>query len=414
LEDEEMRNEFSQKISEILSLSKEEATRLRSKTINPEHLLLGIIRKEKCSAVEILCGMEVDIMDIRQRIEEHVTDTTTVDTPYSEDVEMSMSTARILRFATLEARSRKVNADSEHLLLGILRERNNVAYDILDASNVTYQKVTDIIKSKMPDTNGGNISNGFGFTDQDDDDEMLPNGSSNNTQQAYQSKQQSKPSNDTPVLDSFGVDMTKAAAEGKLDPVVGREKEIERISQILSRRKKNNPILIGEPGVGKSAIVEGLAQRIVEHKTSRMLFDKRIVALDMTAVVAGTKYRGQFEERLKAIINELENNPNIIIERSLVITSAMLQELRKAKINNAYCLRRGMGEVWEVRIDSDSLNSDKKITELNLPDKCKIAAIYRNEEIIHPTKDDKILEGDILILFVSSQAMRKAEELFRI
>ena len=307
-----MRNEFSQKITEILSLSKEEATRLRSKTINPEHLLLGIIRKEKCSAVEILCGMEVDVMEIKQRIEERVSDAVTSELPFSDDVEMSMSTARILRFATLEARSRKVHADSEHLLLGILRERNNVAYDILDASNVTYQKVTDIIKSKMPDTNGGNISNGFGFTDQDDDEETLPNNSSNNTQQTYQ-KQQAKPSNDTPVLDSFGVDMTKAAAEGKLDPVVGREKEIERISQILSRRKKNNPILIGEPGVGKSAIVEGLAQRIVERKTSRMLFDKRIVALDMTAVVAGTKYRGQFEELLKAIINELENNPNIII-----------------------------------------------------------------------------------------------------
>ena len=307
-----MRNEFSQKITEILSLSKEEATRLRSKTINPEHLLLGIIRKEKCSAVEILCGMEVDVMEIKQRIEERVSDAVTSELPFSDDVEMSMSTARILRFATLEARSRKVHADSEHLLLGILRERNNVAYDILDASNVTYQKVTDIIKSKMPDTNGGNISNGFGFTDQDDDEETLPNNSSSNTQQTYQ-KQQAKPSNDTPVLDSFGVDMTKAAAEGKLDPVVGREKEIERISQILSRRKKNNPILIGEPGVGKSAIVEGLAQRIVERKTSRMLFDKRIVALDMTAVVAGTKYRGQFEERLKAIINELENNPNIII-----------------------------------------------------------------------------------------------------
>ncbi|MBQ5887686.1 MAG: ATP-dependent Clp protease ATP-binding subunit [Bacteroidaceae bacterium] len=307
-----MRNEFSDRISEILSLSKEEATRLRSKTINPEHLLLGIIRKEKCSAVEILCGMEVDVMEIKQRIEERVTDATTFDAPYSDDVEMSLSTARILRFATLEARSRKVHADSEHLLLGILRERNNVAYDILDASNVTYQKVTDIIKTKMPDTSN-NITGGFGFTDQDDDEETLPNGNSGNTQQAYQSKQQAKPSNDTPVLDNFGVDMTKAAAEGKLDPVVGREKEIERISQILSRRKKNNPILIGEPGVGKSAIVEGLAQRIVERKTSRMLFDKRIVALDMTAVVAGTKYRGQFEERLKAIINELENNPNIII-----------------------------------------------------------------------------------------------------
>ena len=308
-----MRNEFSQKISEILSLSKEEATRLRSRAINPEHLLLGMIRKEKCSAVEILCGMDIDIMDIKQRIEERVTNATTFDTPYSEEVEMSLSTARILRFAALEARSRKVHTDSEHLLLAILRERNSVAYDILEASNITYSKVSDIIKSKMPDTNNAGISNGFGFTDQDDDeDDALPANNSGNTQQTYQ-KQQTKPSNDTPVLDSFGVDMTKAAAEGKLDPVVGREKEIERISQILSRRKKNNPILIGEPGVGKSAIVEGLAQRIVERKTSRMLFDKRIVALDMTAVVAGTKYRGQFEERLKAIINELENNPNIII-----------------------------------------------------------------------------------------------------
>ena len=308
-----MRNEFSQKITEILSLSREEATRLRSRTINPEHLLLGIIRKEKCIAVEILCGMEVDVMEIKQRIEQQTAGASATDAPGSEEVEMSLSTARILRFATLEARSRKAHADSEHLLLGILRERNSVAYDILDASNVTYQKVTDIIKSKMPDTGNGNVTGGFGFTDQDDDEETLPSGSNaGNAQQTYQ-KQQTKPSNDTPVLDSFGVDMTKAAAEGKLDPVVGREKEIERISQILSRRKKNNPILIGEPGVGKSAIVEGLAQRIVERKTSRMLFDKRIVALDMTAVVAGTKYRGQFEERLKAIINELENNPNIII-----------------------------------------------------------------------------------------------------
>ena len=306
-----MSNEFSQKMSEILSLSKEEATRLRSRTINPEHLLLGIIRKGKGCALDILGSMNVNIQEIKEAIERRCTDASLADQPYSTDVEMSMSTARILRFTTLEARSFKAVADAEHLLLGILKEKNNLAADILEANDVTYSQIFDAIKSKTPDSS--NISNGFGFTDQDDDDEdTLPRGSQGNAH-SYAGTQQAKPSNDTPVLDNFGFDMTKAASEGKLDPVVGREKEIERISQILSRRKKNNPILIGEPGVGKSAIVEGLAQRIVERKTSRMLFDKRIVSLDMTAVVAGTKYRGQFEERLRAIITELENNPNIII-----------------------------------------------------------------------------------------------------
>ena len=306
-----MSNEFSQKMSEILSLNKEEATRLRSRTINPEHLLLGIIRKGKGCALDILGSMNVNIQEIKETIERRCTDASLADQPYSTDVEMSMSTARILRFTTLEARSFKAVADAEHLLLGILKEKNNLAADILEANDVTYSQIFDAIKSKTPDSS--NISNGFGFTDQDDDDEdTLPKGSQGSAH-SYAGTQQAKPSNDTPVLDNFGFDMTKAASEGKLDPVVGREKEIERISQILSRRKKNNPILIGEPGVGKSAIVEGLAQRIVERKTSRMLFDKRIVSLDMTAVVAGTKYRGQFEERLRAIITELENNPNIII-----------------------------------------------------------------------------------------------------
>lgn len=305
-----MSNEFSQKMSEILSLSKEEATRLRSRTINPEHLLLGIIRKGKGCALDILGSMNVNIQEIKEAIERRCTDASLADQPYSTDVEMSMSTARILRFTTLEARSFKAVADAEHLLLGILKEKNNLAADILEANDVTYSQIFDAIKSKTPDSS--NISNGFGFTDQDDDEDTLPKGSQGSAH-SYAGTQQAKPSNDTPVLDNFGFDMTKAASEGKLDPVVGREKEIERISQILSRRKKNNPILIGEPGVGKSAIVEGLAQRIVERKTSRMLFDKRIVSLDMTAVVAGTKYRGQFEERLRAIITELENNPNIII-----------------------------------------------------------------------------------------------------
>ena len=308
-----MSNEFSQKISEILSLGKEEATRLRSSSINPEHLLLGIIRKGNGTAVEILEKMNVNIQEMKERIERRISAPNAADLPYRTDIEMSLSTARILRFTTLEARTFKTNADTGHLLLGILKEKNNLAADILDANDVTYPGVLEAMKSKAPDSNS-NVTDGFGFADNEDEEEEDKSpGNSGSGQHRYTGTQQAKPSNETPVLDNFGVDMTKAASEGKLDPVVGREKEIERISQILSRRKKNNPILIGEPGVGKSAIVEGLAQRIVERKTSRILFDKRIIALDMTAVVAGTKYRGQFEERLRAIINELENNPNIII-----------------------------------------------------------------------------------------------------
>ena len=307
-----MSNEFSQIITEILSLSKEEATRLHSRTINPEHLLLGIIRRGKGSALDILGSMEINIQELKEAIESRFMTPDMADKPYDDNVEMSLSTARVLRFSTLEARAFKTAADAEHLILGILKEKNNLAAEILEANDITYSRMIDAIKSKTPDSNSGNVTNGFGFTDhEDEDDDALPGNS--NSKQSYSSTQQAKPSNDTPVLDNFGVDMTKAAKEGKLDPVVGRAKEIERISQILSRRKKNNPILIGEPGVGKSVIVEGLAQRIVDRKTSRMLFDKRIIALDMTAVVAGTKYRGQFEERLRAIINELENNPNIII-----------------------------------------------------------------------------------------------------
>ena len=308
-----MSNELSQKISEILSLSKEEATRLRSRTINPEHLLLGIIRRGKGCALDILGSMNINLQELKEAIERRIAPASLADIPYDDNVEMSLSTARVLRFCTLEARAFKATADAEHLILGILKEKNNMAAEILEANDITYSRMFDTIKSTTPDKNN-NISNGLGFTDNDDEEEdSLPSNNNSSTSQHTTGTQQAKSTNDTPVLDNFGVDMTKAASEGRLDPVIGREKEIERISQILSRRKKNNPILIGEPGVGKSAIVEGLAQRIVERKTSRMLFDKRIIALDMTAVVAGTKYRGQFEERLRAIINELENNPNIII-----------------------------------------------------------------------------------------------------
>ena len=303
-----MNNEFSQRMSEILSLSKEEACRLRSKNINPEHLLLGIIRKEKSAAFEILNALDANINEIKECIERRSAAPDYAEQPYSDNVELGLNTARILRFSTLEARAFKAVADTEHILLGILKEGNNLAADILEANDITYNRVVEAIKSVKPDVN-----NGFGFAEQDDEEDDAPQKPESNNSQTFTGTRQAKPTNDTPVLDNFGMDMTKAAAEGRLDPVVGREREIERISQILSRRKKNNPILIGEPGVGKSAIVEGLAQRIIERKTSRILFDKRIVALDMTAVVAGTKYRGQFEERLRSIMNELEKNPNIIL-----------------------------------------------------------------------------------------------------
>ncbi len=303
-----MNNDFSQRMTELLSLSKEEACRLRSKNIDPEHLLLGIIRKGKNTATDILRALDIDINEIKESIERRCATPGFSELPYSENVEMSLKTARILRFSTLEARTFKDFADAEHVLLGILKESNNLAADILEANDVTYQKVFEAIKATKHD-----ITNGFGFAEQDDEEEVAPGKNEGAGNHTYTGTQRPKSSNDTPVLDNFGIDMTKAAAEGKLDPVVGREKEIERISQILSRRKKNNPILIGEPGVGKSAIVEGLAQRIIERKTSRMLFDKRIISLDMAAVVAGTKYRGQFEERLRSIINELEKNPNIIL-----------------------------------------------------------------------------------------------------
>ncbi len=307
-----MNNEFSQRMSEILIISKEEACRLHSDSIAPEHLLLGIMRNDGGMARQILDFLKADTEKIRESIEERIKVSDTGSGSYNENIEMNMNTAKIIRFSTLEARNLKSTPNTEHILLGILRDENSVASNILMQNDVTYDKVQDAIKA----INGGKeeIKGGLGFTDEDDDDEEMMHGNDSPAgRQSYSATREAKPSNATPVLDNFGIDMTQAAKEKRLDPVVGREKEIERISQILSRRKKNNPVLIGEPGVGKSAIVEGLAQRIVERKTSRILFDKRIIALDMAAVVAGTKYRGQFEERLRSILNELEKNPDIIL-----------------------------------------------------------------------------------------------------
>lgn len=307
-----MNNQFSQRVSDVIVFSKEEANRLRSRHIGPEHLLLGLLRDGEGKAIEILSKLKTNLTDIKRQIENLLKAEADDFLLPDAEIPLSNSTAKILKMCILEARGLKNNvADTEHVLLAILRDKNNLAASVLEANDVNYKKVFEQL-SLQPD-----ISSGMGFSEDEDDEDELNSprssgeGASEGRQQAQTTSK--KPANDTPVLDNFGTDMTKAAAEGKLDPVVGREREIERLAQILSRRKKNNPVLIGEPGVGKSAIVEGLALRIIQKKVSRVLFDKRVVALDMTSVVAGTKYRGQFEERIRSILNELQKNPNVIL-----------------------------------------------------------------------------------------------------
>ena len=304
-----MNNQFSPRVSDIIIYSKEEANRLRSKQIGPEHLLLGMLREGEGKAIEILSKLKTNLTSIKKQIETILKADADVLLSSNADIPMSSEAAKILKMCILEARKMKREvADTEHVLLAILKDGNNIAASVLEENYINYSNVLEQL-SLQPD-----ISSGMGFSEDDDDEEE----SSSHTGKDSEDRQQvqaaaKKPTNDTPVLDNFATDMTRAAEEGRLDPVIGREKEIERLAQILSRRKKNNPILIGEPGVGKSAIVEGLALRIIQKKVSRILFDKRVVALDMTAVVAGTKYRGQFEERIRSILNELQKNPNIIL-----------------------------------------------------------------------------------------------------
>ena len=304
-----MNNQFTQRVSDIIMYSKEEANRLRNSYIGPEHLLLGLIREGEGKAIEILFNLQINLQDIKNQLEAIVKNNAENDTTYDENISFNEKASKVLKLCILEAKLlRNIAADSEHILLAIMKVKDNAAFHVLESNGVTYEKIKLTLQ---PDTHAG-----LGFSEDEDEDEDIrqsPSGNKSNAAQQQARPAQKKPANDTPVLDNFGTDMTKAAEEGKLDPVVGRVKERERLAQILSRRKKNNPILIGEPGVGKSAIVEGLALRIVEKKVSRILFDKRVIALDMTAVVAGTKYRGQFEERIRSILNELKKNPNIIL-----------------------------------------------------------------------------------------------------
>ncbi|MDR2921566.1 MAG: ATP-dependent Clp protease ATP-binding subunit [Tannerella sp.] len=312
-----MRNNYSKKLIDVIEYSREEAARLQNSYIGPEHLMLGVIRDEECSAAKLLQELHTDLLTVKRVIETEIRNSPDTEELALNDIAINKKTERILRMSMLESRLFKSEeTGTEHLLLAILKEDLNIAAQILNERGITYHTVYNKLMtlSGFGDTEIEEIQDGF--TDDEDDseeDDSFSNYHKDSSSSSNVGSAQVKSSNDTPVLDNFGTDMTKAAAEGKLDPIVGREKEIERLAQILSRRKKNNPVLIGEPGVGKSAIVEGLALRIIQRKISRVLFDKRVISLDMASIVAGTKYRGQFEERIKAILNELSKNPNIIL-----------------------------------------------------------------------------------------------------
>jgi len=303
--------QFSQRIKDVLGYSKEEAVRLGNSHISVEHLFLGILRDGEGLAIDVLVVLGVELYDLRMAIEKNIRNDqpSTVNDPDS--LPLLKSAERILKLTHLEARSMKEKTiDTNHLLLAILKDDNNYATRYLVENDITYNKIKQEISESQPE-------NQADFPGDEDEEGKGPFGGGSGGGQQGGSKGSSgasqKSSSDTPVLDNFGIDLTKAAEEDRLDPIVGREIEIQRLAQILSRRKKNNPILIGEPGVGKSAIAEGLALRIIQRKVSRVLFDKRVVTLDLASIVAGTKYRGQFEERMKAILNELTKNPSIIL-----------------------------------------------------------------------------------------------------
>ena len=310
-----MNNKFSKRVKDIMAYSREEAGRLQNNYIGPEHLMLGILRDGDGLAIQVLQDFDVNLKSLKEQIDSQIREVQEPDEGSNELV-VTKSTEKILKMSILEARlTKSTPTDSEHLLLALLKDKKTLINSIMKSFNVDYSSTLLYVKSIINNRKEADLDEqteeptlDAHFTE--DDDNMKEGPSS---QRPLRGSPTAKSTSDTPVLDNFGTDITKAASENRLDPVVGRDIEIERLSQILSRRKKNNPVLIGEPGVGKSAIVEGLALRIIQKKVSRILFDKRVIALDMASIVAGTKYRGQFEERIKAILNELSKNPNIIL-----------------------------------------------------------------------------------------------------
>ena len=300
-----MEAKFSQRVKDVISFSREEALRLGNDFIGVEHLLLCLIREGDGKAIVVLQEFHLDLKMIRKEIEQNLTQNSAISSKNLANIPLVKQAERVLKLTYLEAKLYKSPMiGTEHLLLSILKNEDSVACAILNKYGVIYENVKDELET-MKDEAITPRAEFPGGTDQE--------GGQGGGEESYSSKRKSDPKSKTPVLDNFGRDLTNMAEAGRLDPIVGREKEIERVSQILSRRKKNNPILIGEPGVGKSAIAEGLALRIVQRKVSRVLFNKRIVSLDLASLVAGTKYRGQFEERMKAVMQELEKNKDIIL-----------------------------------------------------------------------------------------------------
>ena len=296
-----MEAKFSPRVKDVISYSREEAIRLKHDYIGTEHLLLGLIREGDGIAIKILKHAGIDTTELRKSIEDAVKGSSMSRAPIG-NMPLTKQAEKVLKITYLEAKIFKSDViGTEHLLLSILRDEDNIASQILQQFDINY----DVFKADVEQHKTGITGQAAGSTAGDDDFKE--------DDHFNQPKKVSDIKSKTPVLDNFGRDLTKAAEEGRLDPIVGREKEIERVSQILSRRKKNNPILIGEPGVGKSAIAEGLALRIIQRKVSRVLFNKRVVTLDLASLVAGTKYRGQFEERMKAVMNELEKSPDVIL-----------------------------------------------------------------------------------------------------
>ena len=311
-----MTSQFSQKVSQILAFSREEAIRLSSKNVSPEHLLLGLLRDKTGPVHELFILLDINCQTVKAELEKKVRcDDITI--PFNlHNLTLDESASNILKLAVLEARIQATNTvDEQHLLLAILHDHvDNGAKEILEGNNMNYEDAYRFFNKKEHHGNSNSLSMPEKEDEDEDDGLMSINGdNSQKSKQQTTATSTQRREGKTPVLDNFSTDLTKAAAEGKLDPIVGREREIQRVTEILCRRKKNNPILIGEPGVGKSAIVEGLAQLINRRHTSPVLFNKRIVNLDMTSIVAGTKYRGQFEERIKALIKEIEQNPDIIV-----------------------------------------------------------------------------------------------------
>jgi len=300
-----MDSQFSPRIKDVLSYSREEAIRLGNGSIGLEHIFLGILRDGEGIAIEILTNLGVNLAEIKQSIEENLRTGKDIDSQAS--VQLLKSAEKALKLVYLEARAfNSPTINTGHLLLALIKDKDSLISNILNEYHINYY----ILKSKLEASKNPEDKSEFDDEDDDADDSFSKSTGGATSSSA---KKPTNPKSETPVLDNFGVDITKAAEENNLDPIVGREREIERLAQILSRRKKNNPILIGEPGVGKSAIAEGLALRIVQKKVSRVLFDKRVVSLDIASIVAGTKYRGQFEERMKAILNELSKVSNVIL-----------------------------------------------------------------------------------------------------